>query len=100
MPGFQDTTAHQTLTLVGISAALTVLLGALAVIFPSAGSAFFRRIEQFLSAFANRKNLSITVLFFAVIAVRLAVLPFSSVPVLGIHDEFISLLIAATSVPF
>jgi hypothetical protein len=65
MPGFQDTTALQTLFIVAISGILTLVLGTIALLFPNAGD--LRRIESALSRFAERKTLAILTLFFSVI---------------------------------
>jgi hypothetical protein len=55
-----------------------------------------RTVENVFSQFARRKTLSIMVLFFAVIGVRLAILPLLPVPAPGIHDEYGYLLLGDT----
>jgi hypothetical protein len=91
-----DPSTTRTLTVVIISAALTVAFGIVAVLFPEVGQNFFRRLEQIASRFAERKTRAIIVLFFAVIALRLVALPLLPVPVPGIHDEFSYLLMGDT----
>ena len=79
-----------------LSAALTLLFGVIALLFPQAGDKFFRSIEDFFSRFAERRTLAVVVLFLSIIVVRLLVLPFLHVPVPGIHDEFSYLLMGDT----
>jgi len=74
--------------------ALAFLL--LAVFAPRWSKHLFQIIENAFSRLAQRKTLAIWLLFFSVIAIRLAVLPLLPLPVPGIHDEFSYLLMGDT----
>src|SRR5882672_9008363 len=89
MPVPLDARDLQTLHIVEISAAFTLLFGAAALLFPGAADNFFRRIELSLSRFAERKHLAVIFLFLSVIVLL-------HLPVPGIHDEFSYLLMADT----
>jgi hypothetical protein len=54
------------------------------------------RTESLLSRFANRRSLSLWILFLAVITLRVSALPLLHVPVPGIHDEYSYLLMGDT----
>lgn len=67
-----------------------------AIFLPRLAAKVFHAVESFFSRLAERKTLAVITLFFAVIGVRLAILPQLPVPVPGIHDEYSYLLLGDT----
>jgi hypothetical protein len=63
---------------------------------PLRSEKLFRPFERAFTKLAERKTLSVWVLFFSVIIFRLAALPLLPIPVPGIHDEFSYLLMGDT----
>jgi hypothetical protein len=98
MFGLDDANVLRTLRVLEISLIVAAVLGAIAVIFPSALAGRFARFESALSVLALRRGRAILVLFVSVVALRLLVLPLLHLPVPGIHDEFSYLLMSDTFV--
>ncbi|HLZ92286.1 MAG TPA: hypothetical protein VKQ28_11260 [Candidatus Acidoferrum sp.] len=95
MSPFGSLSPH-TPTVAIISAALTIIFGGVALLFPQLGRNLFQSLEQAFSRLAQRRTFAVIVLFVAVIALRLLILPLLPVPVPGIHDEYSYLLMADT----
>ena len=77
-------------------AIFTLLFFTLALLASRPTEQIFTRVESLFSQFARRRNLVVVSLFFAVIAIRLAVLSLLPIPVPGIHDEYSYLLMGDT----
>jgi hypothetical protein len=79
-----------------IEGGLTLIAIAVAFAFPRLGSGFFFRIEHAFSQLARKKALSVVVVGFAALLLRLAILPLCPIPHPIISDDFSFLLAANT----
>ncbi|HEY2459696.1 MAG TPA: hypothetical protein VGI16_02770 [Candidatus Acidoferrum sp.] len=96
MNAFANSNTFKTLISIEHSLIIAVVLGLVAFFFPRLGARSFRFLEHKLSALASHRVRAIFILFFAVIALRVLLLPLLRVPVPGIHDEFSYLLMGDT----
>jgi hypothetical protein len=79
-----------------IEAGLTVIAAVVAMCWPQIGSRSFSAVERFVGRLARQRGLSVLVVGFAAILVRLSILPLVPIPQPFIHDEFSYLLAADT----
>jgi len=79
-----------------IEGGLTAIAFAIAFCVPRLGSAWFSRVERAFGQLARRKSLSVAVVGFSALLLRLAILPLSPIPQPFIQDDFSFLLAADT----
>lgn len=79
-----------------VEAGLTGMAAVTVLAWPCIGSGFFSRIERTLGRLARRKVLSVAVVGFSALFLRLALLPLFPIPLPFITDDFSFLLAADT----
>ena len=83
-------------SLILIEGCLTAIAFAVAFCWPRLGSNLFSRVERIFGRLARRKGLSVAVVGFTALLLRLAILPLSPIPRPFVQDDFSFLLAADT----
>ena len=83
-------------SLILIEGSLTAIAIAVAFCWPRLGSPWFSRIERAFARLARKKSLSVAVVGFTALVVRLAILPLSPIPKPFMPNDFSFLLAADT----
>jgi hypothetical protein len=87
---------EQDLSLILIEGSLTAIAIAVAFCWPRLGSTYFSRVERAFGRLARRKSLSVAVVGFSALLLRLAILPLCPIPLPFLPDDFSFMLAADT----
>jgi hypothetical protein len=79
-----------------VEGGLTMIAIAGAFSFPRLGSSTFRRVERAFGRLARKQGLAVAAVGFSTLLLRLAILPFSPIPLPFVPDDFSFLLAADT----
>jgi hypothetical protein len=80
----------------GLELGLTLIAVASAFCWPYMGSRFFATMERLFGRLARRRRLSVLIVGFTAVAMRLAILPLSPIPAPFVQDDFSFLLAGDT----
>jgi len=83
-------------TLIVIEAGFTAMASVLVFAWPRLGSSFFQRIERCLGGLARREGMSVAIVGFSALLLRIAILPFCPAPLPFSPNDFSFLLAADT----